>query len=266
MLKFFLQNLQKTLFYPYQLFFKSEKKGNERFLLKYAKGKIADIGCGSANYKDFCLSLQGVTSYIAVDYPGWGENFKKSERLASRLGIIGSILLRSSQVRPVAWIDGTNLGLKTETLDTVVSFGVLEHVKNYEAYLSEVARVLKKEGYFIITIPFLYQAHGGKDSENDFYRWTPHGLKYVIEKSGLQCVEIESFGGPGTMFSQLINSWLIKKIDIYNINLSFISYVVYGILLAPVFFCFNMLFWIIDRFDQDMAYATGFRAAARKRS
>lgn len=256
--------LTKTFFYPYQIFFKTEKDGNESILREYAKGTIVDIGCGSANYKDFCLALSQVSSYLPMDYPTWGANFKDSINLASELGVVGSTLLRSSPNKALAWVDGTELAIKSESVETVLSLGVLEHIRDYRAYLSEATRVLKKDGNFIITIPFLYQAHGGQDGVDDYYRWTMSGLKYDLEKSGLKCVVIEGFGGPGTMFSQLINGYLIKKLNLYSGKNKILKLLFFGILLAPVFFLVNSISFIIEKLDKDRTFASGFRAVGKK--
>lgn len=49
--------------------------------------------------------------------------------------------------------DGERLPFEDETLDAVVSFQVIEHVPHDRLYVSEVARVLKPAGCFILTTP-----------------------------------------------------------------------------------------------------------------
>lgn len=50
-------------------------------------------------------------------------------------------------------MDGTKLGFKNSTFDVVCSFETIEHIENYKGFLSEIQRVLKPEGLFIVSTP-----------------------------------------------------------------------------------------------------------------
>ena len=49
--------------------------------------------------------------------------------------------------------DVQNLSFKDSSFDIILSNHVLEHVKNDGLALNEMARILKKGGYAIITVP-----------------------------------------------------------------------------------------------------------------
>ena len=49
--------------------------------------------------------------------------------------------------------DITNLSLQSNTIDIVLSNQVIEHISNYNTYLSEITRVLKNKGLLIISTP-----------------------------------------------------------------------------------------------------------------
>ena len=51
--------------------------------------------------------------------------------------------------------DVTKLPFPDGTFDAIVSFEVIEHIKNYNKYLREALRVLKRGGYFIFSTPNL---------------------------------------------------------------------------------------------------------------
>lgn len=51
--------------------------------------------------------------------------------------------------------DVTDLSLANASLDAIVSCDVLEHVPDYQAAVTEFARVLKPGGHLIVTVPFL---------------------------------------------------------------------------------------------------------------
>lgn len=50
--------------------------------------------------------------------------------------------------------DLTNLSFDTKRFEFILSFDCLEHIPNYQDALSEVHRVLKKEGVLLISVPF----------------------------------------------------------------------------------------------------------------
>lgn len=52
--------------------------------------------------------------------------------------------------------DMTKLSFANESMDCIVSADVLEHVNNIYQAIDEVYRVLRKNGYFICSVPFLY--------------------------------------------------------------------------------------------------------------
>ena len=91
---------------------------------------VLDLGCGNKPYKDFFLSYK---SYIGADIlPAKGVD--------------------------VVLDDPTKLPFENEMFDFVLSTQVFEHVEDL-TLLSEVYRVLKKNGVFLISVPFLYHVH-----------------------------------------------------------------------------------------------------------
>ena len=84
------------------------------------------------------------------------------------------------------------LAIKDKTFDVVLMTEVLEHLAKPEAAISEASRVLKDDGGFICTMPFLYPIHA---DPSDFQRWTPEKIRLELSKAGLTVVKLESMGG-----------------------------------------------------------------------
>jgi SAM-dependent methyltransferase len=51
--------------------------------------------------------------------------------------------------------DLTNISFENDQFDFVISLEVLEHIPNYKQALKEIFRILKKNGNFILSIPFI---------------------------------------------------------------------------------------------------------------
>jgi ubiquinone/menaquinone biosynthesis C-methylase UbiE len=73
------------------------------------------------------------------------------------------------------------------SFDLVVSCDSLEHFDEPQEVLIEVRRVLKPGGTLVVWVPFLHPFHG-----DDKYRFTPLGLRMLLERAELSVVELEA--------------------------------------------------------------------------
>ena len=78
------------------------------------------------------------------------------------------------------------------TFDLVLCTETLEHVARPGLVLSELARVLKPGGSLALSVPFLHPVH---QAPHDYFRYTPHGLKMLLEAAGLRPGAVEAAGG-----------------------------------------------------------------------
>lgn len=88
---------------------------------------------------------------------------------------------------------GGNLGAPPASADLVVSFQVLEHVRDLDTYLSEARRVLRPDGQMLLSThgTWLYHPH-----PEDHRRWTREGLIGDIEARGFQVTDCIPVTGP----------------------------------------------------------------------
>lgn len=81
--------------------------------------------------------------------------------------------------------------LESGRYDTVFCRNVLEHVEEPRAALEEFARVLGTGGTAIVSVPHLSYLH---NEPTDFYRFTSHGLRYLVSKTDLELVYVRPAG------------------------------------------------------------------------
>lgn len=110
--------------------------------------KMLEVGCGAANvslyfakrgYQVTCLDFNKNNLEIAK------SNFKKENATANFI---------TKQKRACEFIEGNaeKLPFPNDHFDVVCSFGLLEHFKNPQTAISEMARVLKSDGLFFADI------------------------------------------------------------------------------------------------------------------
>lgn len=173
-------------------------------LREYASGRLIDLGCGDMPFRD--LILDQVISYDSIDrFP------------------------RTPEVTFVGDIQDMSL-IANGCYDTAICLEVLEHVPDPLRAVREVFRILKPSGIFIVSVPHLSRLH---DEPYDYYRFTRHGLKYILESGGFEILRLDARGGIvsflGHQFSTIVlgivwqvpilkniawflNSWLVTRV------------------------------------------------------
>lgn len=126
----------------------------------YLSGHVLNAGCGSRDIGEY-LRRNGVadlTCYdIASDDPG--------------------VVLGPLESMPFP--DGS--------FDSVLCNAVLEHVRDANRAMRELARVVRKGGHIVVAVPFLQPYHA---APGDFRRYTADGLEQLGTSAGLEVVEI----------------------------------------------------------------------------
>ncbi len=158
---------------------------------QYMKGYLLDAGCGEKPYS--LIYDEVVEKSIGCD--------------------VEYCIHDQKSVDVFATLD--DLPFENETFDTVLCTNVLEHVAENVKGFSELARVLKYDGYAIISVPFLYPLH---EAPHDFYRYSIYGIKHQLEKNGMYIVKAIPWGGVGMMFWVFFNLFLCKFLKMGVLN------------------------------------------------
>jgi SAM-dependent methyltransferase len=144
-------------------------------------GRVLDIGCGIKPYREIIGKY--CTEYIGLDHPATLHGLREVEVVGDALG----------------------LPFGGESFDSVVSFQVMEHVREPQLFLSEAYRVMKRGGTALLTTPFMWGEH---EQPHDYYRYTRYGLRYLVEKAGFEVIAIEPGTGYWSTAALRFNYWL----------------------------------------------------------
>jgi len=145
-------------------------------------GDLLDVGCGSKPYQ----ALFKVHSYtgLEIDTP------------TARLRNVAD-----------AYYDGKFFPFDDASFDAVLCNQVLEHVFTPDAFLKEIARVLRPRGRLLLTVPFVWDEH---EQPYDYARYSSFGLSALLERSGFYIVRQRKILADASILFQMANAYLFK--------------------------------------------------------
>lgn len=147
-----------------------------RLRLPELSGRVLDLGCGLRPFEQDILLYAG--EYIGVD---WSNTLH---------GLQADVVADLNRSLPIA----------DEVADHVLSFEVMEHLSEPRVMLSEAWRILRRGGQLTLSVPFQWWVH---EAPWDYYRYTRHGLEYLLQKAGFVDIMVT----PTTGFWSM---WLLK--------------------------------------------------------
>ena len=146
-------------------------------------GRVLDVGCGTSPYREF---LPAGARYVGLDRAAGASH-------ADVRGDVGAL--------PFA--DGS--------FDGALCTEVLEQSPRPWQALAELGRVLRPGGRLYVTVPFDWHFF---DEPRDYFRFTTHGLRALLDDAGFAVDELEPVGGlfsalGGKLLEELVQgAWL----------------------------------------------------------
>lgn len=155
---------------------------NVASLASKLNGDFLDVGCGQKPYK----LLFDHKRYIGLEIDSPENRLNKKADF---------------------FYDGKVFPFGDSEFDAVIVNQVLEHVFEPEDFLSEVKRVLKQDGFLLLTVPFTWDEH---EQPLDFARYTSFGLKYLLEKCGFEIIEQRKSVADIRVIFQLVSAYIYR--------------------------------------------------------
>jgi SAM-dependent methyltransferase len=197
----------------------------------YAKGRVLDIGCGNKPYEK--LFGTKTTEYIGCDIAQ--SDLKKVDVLCP----------------------ANKIPLENSIFDTVFSTQTIEHVEDHQGLVNEAFRLVKPGGYFIVAGPFNWPLH---EEPYDFFRFTKHGFKYIIEKAGFGMVETNPNGGMwATAGQSLMHAFTNSKSKHFLVKVS--RYLFFKL---RIYWLHNAFFSWLDKVDYNPVNTINYVIVAQK--
>jgi SAM-dependent methyltransferase len=128
------------------------------------------------------------------------------------------------ETNPHIFADVTRTPLATESVDCILCTEVLEHLKDPQACVDEIHRLLRDGGLVFASTPFFYPIHA---DPYDYQRFTEDGLRHLFREFksvevfrmggyfgvlGLMC-ELGIPGEEGNTFASRFTRWALKWIS-----------------------------------------------------
>lgn len=156
-----------------------------------------------------------------------------------------AIDIKELKEKDIIYGDVNNLNFKDESFNSVVCLEVLEHLATPHKAISEIYRVLKKNGALLLSVPFMVKAHG------DQMRFTKNYLKEQMFASFSQA-KIYPIGNFYTIILDILRDKIIK---IKFTPLRYFIYLPYLLL---------VLFIPFSKTSKEDGYILGYFIAAKK--
>lgn len=178
---------------------------------KYLYGDILEVGCGIGN---FSKDLRKYGSIFAIDINP--EYIKKAKRFLGKKTGLGDI-------------EKGKYFFGGQKFDCIICINVLEHIRDDQAALKNMYKLLNKRGYLILLVPAFDFLYGEIDkSIGHFRRYNREDLQKILNETGFEIIKervINFLGGLGWWVSAKIlsnNKVDERKIKIFNMIAPFV--------------------------------------------
>ena len=154
-----------------------------------------------------------------------------------------------------ALADLTALPFRGGVFEAAIHIVTIEHLPDPAGALAEIGRVLRSEAPLLVIAPHEWEVH---QAPHDYFRYTRYGLAYLLEKNGLEVVELHAAGG----YFRLVARRLLNGLQFFSGGFRRLWFLPAAILLVPP----ALILPFFDFLDRDRNFTLGYIVTARKRN
>jgi SAM-dependent methyltransferase len=186
-------------------------------LLPRYRGVVLDVGCGAQPYRTL---LHPEATYRGIDYANAETHFGYS-------------------MPDTVYYQGDDWPIPSGSVDVVLCTETLEHVVQPQVFLAEAFRCLKPGGRLLLTVPFAARWHF---IPHDYWRFTPSGLKTLLNGAGFSRIAVYARGNALTVCCYKIMALVLPLLfpQDKNVPKRLLSRMG-GLLLSPVLVIFAVI-------------------------
>jgi len=149
--------------------------------------------------------------------------------------------------------DLSALPFRDGTFAACINIVTLEHVREPHRVLRELARTLRSGGRLLLVVPHEWEVH---QAPHDYFRYTRHGVAYLLEQSGFSRVEIHPAGG----YFRLLSRRILNGLQFFTGGARWLGFLPAALLLGlPA-----LLLPFLDFLDRERNFTLGYICTAEK--
>ncbi len=183
--------------------------------------RLIDAGAGEARYAHLFSHVRYVGVDLAIGDPSW--DYRRLDAIA----------------------DLERLPFRDAAFDAALHVVTLEHLPRPAQALAELARVLRPGARLLLVAPQEWEVH---QAPYDYYRYTRHGLEFLLRQAGFDIEEITPAGGLFLVLSRRL--WNACQLVPW---------------LLPFFGPLALLVRLLEPLDRNRAFTLGYRCLASRR-
>jgi SAM-dependent methyltransferase len=193
------------------------------------KARVLDAGAGEGQYADRFRRQRYLGVDLAVGDARWDY---------SRLDVLADL---------------TALPFRPGVFDAALHIVTIEHLPEPGRALREIARTLQPGARLLVAAPQDWEVH---QAPHDYFRYTRHGLAYLLETAGFEIVDLEPAGG----YFRLLARRLLNGLQFFTGGLRWLGFLPAALLLIPP----ALVLPLLDFLDRDRNFTLGYICMAKK--
>jgi SAM-dependent methyltransferase len=192
--------------------------------------RILDAGAGEGRHASYFPSARYCGVDLAIGDAAW--NYRGLDAIA----------------------DLATLPFRGGAFAACINIVTLEHVREPHRVLRELARILGNGGKLLMVVPHEWEVH---QAPHDYFRYTRHGIAYLLEQAGFERIEIHPVGG----YFRLLARRMLNGLQFFTGGARWFGFLPAALLLAPP----ALALPFFDFLDRERNFTLGYICTAEKK-